>query len=133
MIIHPFDAAVQTTVTAIASTLLGVSGGAAALAGVIGFVVALYQHWNVRTPRWTGFLIQRPEAHMLHHERGVHARNFGDLPLWDMVFGTYDNPVGLRADFRVGFEPERGRQWMAMLLGRDVNRLSDAEAGRLAM
>lgn len=132
MIIHPFDVAFQTVLTATAVTLLGVTGEAATLAGVIGFAVVLYQHLNVRTPRWTGYVIQRPEAHMLHHERGVHARNFGDLPLWDMLFGTFANPA--RADVAVGFEPERSRRVLAMLAGRDVNREAPrAEAGRVAL
>ena len=131
LIIHPFDVAFQTSLTAIAVTLLGVTGEAAALAGLMGFAAVLYQHLNVRTPRWTGYLIQRPEAHMLHHERGVHARNFGDLPLWDMLFGTFVNPE--RADVAVGFAPERSRRVLAMLVGRDVNRDADKEAGRGAM
>jgi sterol desaturase/sphingolipid hydroxylase (fatty acid hydroxylase superfamily) len=30
--------------------------------------------------------------HALHHERGVHAYNYGDIALWDMVFGTFKDP-----------------------------------------
>jgi sterol desaturase/sphingolipid hydroxylase (fatty acid hydroxylase superfamily) len=36
--------------------------------------------------------IQRPENHALHHERGVHAYDYGDIALWDMVFGTFKDP-----------------------------------------
>lgn len=120
MIFHPIDLFVQVTMTVLAATLLGVTANAAALAGAIGFFAALFQHWNLATPRWTGWLIQRPEAHMLHHQRDVHARNFGDIPLWDMIFGTYENP--LRADVEVGFEPERSRRWVAMVMCVDVNK-----------
>ena len=123
MIIHPFDVALQTSMTALATLALGVTVEAAAAAGVIGFAVAVAQHLNVRTPRWIGYLFQRPESHMLHHERNVHSRNFGDLPVWDMLFGTYCNPE--RADVEVGFEPGRSRRVLAMLVGIDVNRAAE--------
>ena len=126
MIIHPFDVALQTGLTALATLSLGVSAEAAAAAGVLGFAVAVFQHLNVRTPRWIGYLIQRPESHMLHHERNVHSRNFGDLPVWDMLFGTYSNPK--HADVEVGFEPERSRKVLAMLVGVDVNRAAERAA-----
>src|SRR3546814_12439209 len=39
-----------------------------------------------------GYLVQRPESHSVHHQRGVHAYNYSDLPLFDIVFGTFRNP-----------------------------------------
>ena len=120
MIFHPVDVAVQVTMTLLAGLLLGATPEAAAVAGGLGFFIALFQHWNVATPRWIGLIIQRPEAHMLHHERDVHARNFGDMPVWDMLFGTYANP--LRADVTVGFAPEAMRRWLAMIAFVDVNK-----------
>lgn len=120
-IFHPVDVFVQAFWTVMAGALLGVTPIAGAIAGVLGTWPALYQHWNVNTPRWTNWIFQRPEAHMLHHELGVHSRNFGDMPIWDMLFGTYANPV--RADdVRVGFEEGRARRWLAMLAFVDVNR-----------
>ena len=62
MIFHPIDVAVQVAMTILAASLLGIAPDTAALAGVLGFSIALYQHWNVRTPRWTGWLIQRPSS-----------------------------------------------------------------------
>ena len=120
MLFHPVDVAVQVTMTLLAGLLLGATPEAAAVAGGLGFFIALFQHWNVATPRWIGLIIQRPEAHMLHHERDVHARNFGDMPVWDMLFGTYANP--LRADVTVGFAPEAMRRWLAMIAFVDVNK-----------
>jgi sterol desaturase/sphingolipid hydroxylase (fatty acid hydroxylase superfamily) len=72
--------------------------------------LAVFQHTNIRTPRWLGYLIQRPEAHSHHHGRGVHWDNFADLPVFDMVFGTFRNPRGFAdatgfydgASYRVG-------------------------------
>ena len=63
---------------------------------------------------------------MLHHEFDVHARNFGDMPVWDMLFGTYVNPA--RADdVRVGFEQGRARRWLAMMAFVDVNQAQGRE------
>jgi sterol desaturase/sphingolipid hydroxylase (fatty acid hydroxylase superfamily) len=120
MIFHPIDVTVQVTMTLMAGLLLGATPEAAAIAGGIGFFIALFQHWNIATPRWVGFVIQRPEAHMLHHARDVHARNFGDMPIWDMIFGTFAHP--LRADVLVGFAPEAMRRWPAMIACVDVNK-----------
>jgi sterol desaturase/sphingolipid hydroxylase (fatty acid hydroxylase superfamily) len=120
MIFHPIDVAVQVAMTILAAVLLGVTPEAAALAGVIGFAVAIYQHWNVRTPHWTGWIIQRPEQHMYHHQRDVHARNFGDMPVWDRLFGTYAEPTG--EPVALGFEAGRARRVLAMIACVDVNR-----------
>jgi len=119
MIFHPVDLMVQIVMTLLAAQLLGVTPDAAALAGGLGFFVALYQHWNIATPAWTGWFIQRPEAHILHHAFDVHARNFGDMPIWDRLFGTYAEPTG--DEIRVGFSPEAMRRWPAMIAFVDVN------------
>jgi sterol desaturase/sphingolipid hydroxylase (fatty acid hydroxylase superfamily) len=131
MIFHPVDTVITGVIPGLlAAGLLHSTAHAAAWAGLWGFVVALYQHWNVRTPAWTGWIIQRPEAHMLHHERDVHARNFGDMPMWDRLFRTYGEPIG--REVRLGFEPGRGRRWVAMLAMVDVNR-TDRVDGRIRL
>ena len=127
MIFHPIDVAVQVVMTLFAASLLGITPQAAALAGVLGFAIALYQHWNVRTPQWTGWLIQRPEQHLHHHERDVHARNFGDMPVWDRLFGTYAEPRG--GEIALGFADGRARRVLAMIACMDVNRAT----GRLRL
>jgi sterol desaturase/sphingolipid hydroxylase (fatty acid hydroxylase superfamily) len=92
---------------------------AAAIVGTLSALYGMVQHLNVRTPRWLALIVQRPEAHCLHHERGVHARNYSDLPLWDWVFGTYANPRTFAGD--VGFDAPADRRIAAMLGFRDVN------------
>ena len=119
-IFHPVDVLVQVAATTLAAALLGATSPATALAGLFGFFLAVFQHWNVRTPRWVGYVVQRPEAHCLHHERDIHARNFGDITWWDMLFGTYANPETFAG--AVGFAPERGRRVLAMVGFVDVNR-----------
>ncbi len=48
-----------------------------------------FYHANVKTPSWFRFLIQTPELHSIHHQFNVHQYIFGDVPLWDRLFGTY--------------------------------------------
>ena len=50
----------------------------------------------------------------------LHAYNYADLPLWDMVFGTFKNPERFEAE--AGFYEGASRRVGAMLLGRDVIR-----------
>lgn len=32
--------------------------------------LSIFQHSNIKTPRWLGYFIQRPESHSYHHARG---------------------------------------------------------------
>jgi sterol desaturase/sphingolipid hydroxylase (fatty acid hydroxylase superfamily) len=77
----------------------------------------LFYHWNVRTPRRVGYLLQRPESHCVHHQAGVHAFNYADLPLWDMAFGTFRNPQAWEATCCFGADE---RRLAAMLRGPDL-------------
>jgi sterol desaturase/sphingolipid hydroxylase (fatty acid hydroxylase superfamily) len=97
----------------------GVSAEAALIANLTATFCSLFQHSNIRTPRWLGYLVQRPESHAAHHERGVHAHNYSDLPLWDMVFGTFRHPASAprEAGFYAGASAKLGR----MLAFRDVS------------
>lgn len=99
--------------------LLGLTPEAGAIAGLIAAFCAMFQHCNTRTPRWLGWFIQRPEAHLHHHERGVHGWNYSNIPLWDMLFGTWRNPADFQGE--VGFAGDRGRRIGAMLRGVDVH------------
>lgn len=115
----PLDIAGFTLAGSLSLVLVvGVSGPAAAIAGTISLALATFNHANVRTPRWLGYIIQRPENHAVHHERGVHAYNYGDIALWDQVFGTWKNPA--RWDGEGGFFDGSSNRLGAMLLGRDV-------------
>jgi sterol desaturase/sphingolipid hydroxylase (fatty acid hydroxylase superfamily) len=99
--------------------LLGLDPVTAGTVGYVSAFYALFQHWNVRTPRWLGYIIQRPESHGLHHELGVHARNYSDFPLGDLLMGTFANPSSF--DGEVGFAGAALRRVGAMLLFQDVN------------
>jgi len=88
----PFEAAINAVLFIGVTTVLGLSAAGAAIVAWIAAFYGIFQHASLRTPRWLGWLIQRPEAHCLHHHRGVHAWNYSDLPLWDLLWGTLRNP-----------------------------------------
>lgn len=96
----------------------GISAEAAIVVNVTLTFLGMFQHANLRTPRWLGYLIVRPESHAVHHQRGVHAYNYCDLPLWDLVFGTFRNPE--RFEGEAGFRDGASRRIGLMLTGRDV-------------
>src|SRR3546814_7488520 len=77
----------------------------------------MFQHANIKTPHWLGYLIIRPESHTLHHQRGVHRHNYCDLPLWDMIFGTFRNPRYWEGE--AGFYDGASRRIGAMLIGKE--------------
>lgn len=80
---------------------------------------SMFQHANVRTPYWLGFFIQRPESHALHHARGIHRWNYSDLPLFDMLFGTFLNPRNSRRP-ATGFYDGASGRFRDMLLGKNI-------------
>lgn len=114
-----------------AVVVLGLDPLAAAIAGYIAAFYGMFQHFNVRTPRRLGYVIQRPESHSVHHRRGFHAYNYSDFPLWDILMGTFRNPGEFHGE--VGFEHEPSLRIGAMLLGKDINAatLGPANRGRV--
>jgi sterol desaturase/sphingolipid hydroxylase (fatty acid hydroxylase superfamily) len=116
---HPVEILINGALTpAILYLLLGLNAESAGLAFLLSGLAELFYHWNVRTPHWLGYLIQRPESHRVHHQRGRHRNNYSDLPLWDMLFGTFENPRG--APGACGFGPEAEQRLGAMLVGRSA-------------
>jgi sterol desaturase/sphingolipid hydroxylase (fatty acid hydroxylase superfamily) len=117
---HPFQIVLQAIIVA---TIMKVTFGFehAVIAWTTAILVFLntFQHLNIRTPHWVGYFMQRPESHNIHHQRGVHAYNYSDLPLWDILFGTFNNPRDLDI-VEVGYHDKASRQIGAMLIGRDV-------------
>jgi sterol desaturase/sphingolipid hydroxylase (fatty acid hydroxylase superfamily) len=119
-IFHPSEMVFYTLMPLAVTTLvLGLDPVAAGIVGLLGAFNGVFQHANIATPRWLTWLMQRPEAHSIHH--AVHAHNYSDFPLWDRVFGTYREGVGFQHP--VGFAPAASRRWAAMLCWRDVHAL----------
>jgi sterol desaturase/sphingolipid hydroxylase (fatty acid hydroxylase superfamily) len=117
---HPLDTALGALVSSVCAAVLGVSANAVALTGVVTLLMAILQHLNVRTPVWLGYVVQRPEAHSVHHARGVHAYNYGNLALWDLAFGTFRNPREFAAES--GFYPGASARVADLLRGRNLQR-----------
>jgi sterol desaturase/sphingolipid hydroxylase (fatty acid hydroxylase superfamily) len=116
---HPFEILINGVLSA-AIVYIGVGLGPAAAANAVllSGLAELFYHWNVPTPYWVGFFFQRPESHCIHHQEGVHSYNYADLPLWDMLFGTFRNPR--RWESRCGFGPRGEHRLGEMLRGVDV-------------
>jgi sterol desaturase/sphingolipid hydroxylase (fatty acid hydroxylase superfamily) len=94
---HPVEILVNSVLSsAILYLVVGLSPGAASL----------------------GYIFQRPESHCVHHQEGLHSFNYADLPLWDILFGTFRNPKEWQS--RCGFGPLENRL-PEMLIGVDVN------------
>ncbi|OQP45731.1 sterol desaturase family protein [Niastella populi] len=74
------------------SIVLGLPAAAVTLILLITNFFSIFQHANIRTPVWMGYIIQRPESHAIHHAQDVHAFNYSDLPLFDILFRTFRNP-----------------------------------------
>jgi len=102
------------------SLIVGLSPQAVTLFLFATIFLGIFQHCNVRTPRWLGYLIQRPESHTIHHGRGLHYYNFSDLPVFDLLFGTFRNPR--EYEMETGYYQGASARIPEMLAFRDVSR-----------
>ncbi len=119
---HPFELIADSVICSVILYIcLGLTPEAAANAVLLSGLAELFYHWNIKTPYWLGYIFQRPESHCVHHQHGVHAYNYADLPLWDMLFGTFRNPKLWDAKCGLGQEEHR---FAEMLIGRDISKKS---------
>jgi len=75
-------------------------------------------HSNIKTPKWFRYFIQTPELHSIHHQYNVHKYNFGDITIWDRIFGTYKDTTEFVE--RCGFPKDAEHKLKEMLLFKDV-------------
>jgi len=116
---HPFDMLGWALLGSCALVLgIGLSAEAALIVSVAATFCPMFQHANLRTPHWIGYFVTRPESHSVHHERGLHACNYGDIPLFDILFGTFRNPREWSGE--AGFFDGGSRKLGAMLMGREI-------------
>ena len=119
----PLDMLGWTLLSSLALTLVvGITPQAATIVLLLTTFFGIFQHANIRTPRWLGYFIQRPESHSRHHARGVHTGNFSDLPFFDLLFGTFHNPREFSAE--QGFYHGASARIPEMLRFRDVSEPS---------
>ena len=120
LVFHPLEVVVQVLIQLFVTVIaLGLDPLAAAIVGYLFAFYGLFQHWNVRTPTWLGYVIQRPESHCVHHRLGLHYYNFADFPPIDMLFGTFRNPREFHGE--CGFDAGGDRRLPAILAFADVN------------
>ncbi len=118
---HPGEMIVNSILgSLLVYTLLGLSLEAAAIYTFFTAIGEFFYHTNVKTPRWIGYIFQRPEMHRIHHQTGRHKNNYGDIVWWDMLFGTYENPKEWKHS--CGFTPEREERLADMLVYKDVHK-----------
>ncbi len=99
--------------------IAGFSAEATTLFILITTFFAIFQHSNIKTPVWIGYIIQRPEAHSYHHGKGIHACNYSDLAFIDIVFGTFQNPK--RFVEETGFYDGASERVAEMLAFKDIS------------
>lgn len=118
---HPVEMTVNSIIGSIlVFGLLGLSVETGAVYTLFTAIGEFFYHTNVTTPRWIGYIFQRPEMHRIHHEYNRHKNNYGDIVWWDMLFGTYENPE--KFESTCGFDPEKEEALLDMLAFEDVHK-----------
>ena len=116
----PFDMIGFTLLgTACFSFIMGLPAQAVTIVLLVTNFLSIFQHANIKTPSWLGYVVQRPESHAIHHAKGVHAYNYSDLPLFDVIFGTFRNPNDYVQE--TGFYNGASSRVLDMLSFRDVS------------
>jgi sterol desaturase/sphingolipid hydroxylase (fatty acid hydroxylase superfamily) len=119
----PFDMVGFTMMGTICfSFIMGLSAQSTTIVLLVTNFFNVFQHANIKTPVWVGYFIQRPESHSVHHARGVHASNYSDLPIFDILFGTFKNPREYVEE--TGFYQGASNRLGDMLIFKDVSKLS---------
>lgn len=116
---HPVEILADSALAAaVLYPLLGCSLEGAMWFNVFAATGEFFYHSNFKSPRWLKYFIQTPELHSVHHELDVHHYNYGDLPIWDRLFGTYKDADDFAA--QCGFPRHNERHLGKMLAFRDV-------------
>jgi sterol desaturase/sphingolipid hydroxylase (fatty acid hydroxylase superfamily) len=94
---YPLEAALHALVGTTMFLALGIPPWVGAAYGMVGYVVGVTQHANLRVlppavDRALQWVIVTPEMHRIHHSvrRTEHDSNYGNvLSIWDHMFRTY--------------------------------------------
>jgi sterol desaturase/sphingolipid hydroxylase (fatty acid hydroxylase superfamily) len=118
---HPGEMIVNSILgSLLVYTLLGLSLEAGAYYTLCTALGEFFYHTNIKTPRWIGYVFQRPEMHRIHHQYDRHKNNYGDITWWDMMFGTYENPKDWVHS--CGFDADKEEKLLEMLAYQDVHK-----------
>lgn len=117
----PLDMIGFTLLGSVCFTLLiGIDARAITLILLATNFFSIFQHANIQTPHWLGYFVQRPESHTIHHAKDIHRHNYSDLPIFDILFGTFYNPKEYEQE--TGFYAGATDRIVDMLLFRDINQ-----------
>lgn len=117
---HPGEMIINSLIgSLLVYTFLGLSIEAGFVYTACTAIGEFFYHTNIKTPRWVGYIFQRPEMHRIHHQFNRHKNNYGDIVWWDMLFGTYENPKEWNLTY--GFDPEKEEELFKMLSYKDVH------------
>ena len=100
--------------------LIGVTPQAVTIMLLGTMFLGIFQHTNIKTPYWLGYVIQRPESHTVHHAKGIHKHNYSDLPIFDIIFGSFKNPKDY--EHETGFYHGASSKVVEMLTFQDINK-----------
>jgi sterol desaturase/sphingolipid hydroxylase (fatty acid hydroxylase superfamily) len=118
---HPVEMMVNSIIgSLLVYSLLGLSVEAGAIYTLCTALGEFFYHTNIKTPKWVGYVFQRPEMHRIHHEYEKHTSNYGDIVWWDMLFGTYSNPKDFTTS--CGFDMDKELKLIDMLKFKDVHK-----------
>ncbi|MGX1929373.1 sterol desaturase family protein [Flagellimonas sp. 2504JD4-2] len=98
--------------------LVGLSPQAITVTLLVTNFMGMFQHANIKTAPWLGYIIQRPESHTVHHAQGIHKYNYSDLPIFDILFGTFKNPTNY--EHRTGLFYGASAKVLDMLCFKDL-------------
>jgi sterol desaturase/sphingolipid hydroxylase (fatty acid hydroxylase superfamily) len=116
---HPVEILADSALAAgVLYLLLGCSLQGALWFNVFAATGEFFYHSNFKSPPWLKYIIQTPELHSVHHQLDVHGYNYGDLPLWDRLFGTYRDADSFAP--HCGFPRHNERHLARMLLFQNV-------------
>lgn len=122
----PMDMIGFTFLTSLALVVAGGFTVQATIYAIYGATfLAVIQHTNIKTPKWMGYIFQRPESHSVHHAKGIHAYNYSDLPLFDIILGTFNNPKDFANE--TGFYNGASNRIGEMLIFKDINNSIEAK------
>jgi sterol desaturase/sphingolipid hydroxylase (fatty acid hydroxylase superfamily) len=122
----PWDMMGWTFLGSLCFSFIGFPPQAITLTILITTFLGLFQHANIKTPQWMGYFIQRPESHTVHHAKDIHAYNYSDLPIFDILFGTFKNPKGY--EYEIGFYNGASMEIGKMLSFQDVTKPSTTKS-----
>lgn len=123
---HPLEAAVNSLLSAMLVYLVfGLDIAGASCYTSLTIAAQLLVHLNTTTPQSMGYFFQRPEMHRVHHQPGTEHLNYSDIPIWDMLFGTFFNPPTFSG--KCGFSARREARLGDMLQFRDVHKRSNRQ------